>query len=81
MGWLPYYSPKFYDNVFLFVGFTNLGTFIEFLMVGFLSQVSKRFNHEYYATEGANLFSHYWDLHQFIGHCPIHLDPCPDSSG
>ena len=27
---LVHYSPKFLDNVFLFVGLTTLGTFIEF---------------------------------------------------
>ena len=34
-----------YNNIFLFVGLTTLGTFIEFWFVGSLIWVSKRFNH------------------------------------
>ena len=45
LGCLLQKSPKSYNIVFLFVGLTTLGAFIEFLMVGSLSQVSKRFNH------------------------------------
>ena len=32
--WAAYYTspPKFYDNVFLIVGFTTLGTFIYWLV-------------------------------------------------
>ena len=29
-GWFLHQSPKSYDNVFLFVGLTTLGTFIKF---------------------------------------------------
>ena len=37
LGCLLHKSQKFYINVFLFVGFTTLGTFIVFLLVGSLS--------------------------------------------
>ena len=44
--WAVYYtSPHSLIITFsLFVGLTTLGTFIEFLLVGSLSRVSKRFN-------------------------------------
>ena len=35
LGCVLHYSLKFYDKDFLFVGFTTLGTFIEFLFVLF----------------------------------------------
>ena len=37
--------PKVYNNAFLFVGLTTLGTFTEFLLVDLLSWVFERFNH------------------------------------
>ena len=40
-----YQYPKFYDNLFLFVGLTTLGKFNEFLFVGLLNWVPIRFNH------------------------------------
>ena len=45
LGCLLHWSQKFYNKVFLFVGLTTMGTFIEFWMVGSLSWVSK---HCYY---------------------------------
>ena len=43
-GLLLHLSPKFYNNVFLFVGFTTLGTFIKFGLVLSLSCVYKHIN-------------------------------------
>ena len=40
---LLHWYQKFYNKVFLFVGFKNFGNFNEFWLVGELSWVSKRF--------------------------------------
>ena len=37
--------PKVFNNIFLFVDLTTMGTFIEFLMFSSFSLVCKRFNH------------------------------------
>ena len=44
LGCLLIKFPKFYNNVFLFVGLTTLGTLIEFWLVSSLSWVYKNFN-------------------------------------
>ena len=44
-GFLSDWSPKFCNNIFLFVGPKTLGTFNEFWLFGSLNWVSKRFNH------------------------------------
>ena len=36
----------------------------------------KRFNHQLQSTEGVILCTIIRDVHQFIGHCHIPLDPC-----
>ena len=64
-------SPKFYNNVFLFVGLSTFGTFIEFWLVGSLSSESKRFNYLLLSIEGGILWIIIWDVHQFIGHYNI----------
>ena len=43
MGCLLHWSPKFYNNVFLFVGLTTLGTLVNFDIYS-LSRVFKRCN-------------------------------------
>ena len=44
MGYLLHQSPKFYDNVFLFVRLTFLGTLVNFDLVGSLLVEYTKFN-------------------------------------
>ena len=59
-------SPKFYNNVFLFVGLATLGTFIEVWFVGSLGWVLKRFNHLFLSTEVVILCIMIGNIHQFF---------------
>ena len=62
-----YTNPlKYYDNIFLFVGLTTVGTLIEFWLVGSLS----------ITIEWLILCIIIGDVNQFMSHCLITLDPC-----
>ena len=68
MGYLLHQSPKFYNNVFLFVDPTTYGTYYDWLVHQVeCSNVS--------TTKGLILCIIIWNVHQFIGHCVIPLDP------
>ena len=58
--------PNFYDNVFLLVYLTTLGTFILFLLVGSVGKVSKRFNYYLQSTEGVSSVGMYINLSSIV---------------
>ena len=71
LGCLLHQSPKFFNNVFLFIGWTTLGTFIKFWLVGSFSWVPKSIQ----SQEWVILCIIIGDVHKFIDHCLIPLDP------
>ena len=64
--------PKDYNNVFLFIGWTALGTFIEFCLVGSWRLMSKRFNCDLQKGYNCELLFGMYNL--FICQCLIPLD-------
>ena len=66
MGCLLHKSSKFYNNIFLFVGLTTLGNLVNFDWL--VNQVEfPNVSTTYFNLHNA------FNVHQFIGHCPI----CP----
>ena len=65
--------PKYYNHVFLFVGSTTLGTFIEFW---FFLLFIQTFQPLFVIYRRVNLCIIIEDLHQLIGHSLIPLDIC-----
>ena len=72
---LIYYSPKFYNIVFLFFGFTKLETLVNFHWLFYKVECSIVSIINFYLHQG-NFVINIGDLHQFIGHCLIPLEPC-----
>ena len=69
-----HYSPKFYNSVFIFVGLKTLGTFIEFCLACSLVECLN------VSTTNCKLRCGDFciiigNVHQFIDHCLIPLDP------
>ena len=60
---------------FLIRWLNNFGDLSEFCLVDSLSWVTKRFNLKFLSTEEVIMFIIFVDVHQFIGHCLIPLDP------
>ncbi len=65
LGCLLSWSPKFKNNVSLFVGPTNLGTIVNFKWVD-----------QEVVTRGVIFCIIIWHVHKFIRYCLIPLDPC-----
>ena len=73
--WIGYYtSPQRFLMTFSYYLAQQLwGNFIEFWLIGSQSWVSKRFNQNF--TDGIILCIIIGDIHIFVGHCLIHLNP------
>ena len=68
--------PKFYNEIYLFVGSTTLRNLNEFWLVVSLIWVSKRLNHKLLSPEELHCSVSIGDVQQFIGHClPLILNP------
>ena len=76
LGYLLHQSPKFYINVFMFVGLTFLGTLVNFdwLIQRFIQLSVQNFQPLIQSTEEVILCIIIGDIHQFIGHCLIPVD-------
>ena len=71
LGCLIHLSPKFYNNIFLFVGSITLGTLVNF---DWLAHSNVQPLILIYRISNF-VFIFIWDVHQFNGHCLIPLDP------
>ena len=75
LGCLLNWSPKFYNNIFLFVGLTLFGTFIKFWLVSLSSWMSK-LSTLICDVQISNFVYCHCEVYQYIGHCLFPLDPC-----
>ena len=73
LGCLLHQSTKYYNNEFLFVGSTILGTFNEFWLAGSLIWVSKRFRNCFYImcnfvyyNQGCTMYIHLSSLRYLV---------------
>ena len=75
--WAVYYtSPQSFSIMFLIpYWLNNFEANFEFWLVGSWSWVSKRFKHLLQSSEGVIFCNIIGDVHQFMGHCLIPLDP------
>ncbi len=61
MRCLLHWSPKFYNNVFIFVSLTTLWTNTEFWLVGLLSLSVQTFQQLILIYRRSNFVCHYWE--------------------
>ncbi len=71
-----YTSPQSFIITFSYWLNSQLWGHNQFRLVGSLSLVSKHFNQLLQSTEEVILYDIIGDVHQFIGHYLIPLDPC-----
>ena len=79
MGCLLHQSPKFYNNVFLFISFTTLGTLVNFDWLVIVNKLSVQTQQPLILQKSTKLIILciiIGDVQKFIGHCLIPLEPC-----